>query len=142
MTTILLVLHVLIAVALIGIVLIQRSDSDGFGLGSGSGANLLSGRAKANLLTRTTAILATLFIVNSLVLSVLASGSRETSLVETIAEQESATPSVPVADDKGVSAPEVKSDSNADAEQKAPAKEKAPAKKNVEPNAPTVPEAN
>lgn len=72
MTTILLTVHVIIALALIGLVLIQRSDSDGFGLGSGSGANILSGRGKANFLTRTTAILATLFMLNSLLLGVIA----------------------------------------------------------------------
>ena len=73
METIFLTLHVFIALALIGLVLIQKSSSDGFGLGSGSGMNLLSGRGAANLLTRATAITATLFIVNSLFLSILAS---------------------------------------------------------------------
>ena len=88
METVLLVIHVIIAVSLIVVVLIQRSDSDGFGLGSGSNMNLLSGRSSANLLTRSTAILATLFIVNSLALSILASGSSDSALVETIREQE------------------------------------------------------
>lgn len=84
----LLVIHVLIAAALIGVVLIQRSDTDGFGLGSGSNANLLSGRSAANLLTRTTAILATLFIINSLALSVLAAHGSKGSIVDTIEQQE------------------------------------------------------
>lgn len=98
METILLVIHVIIAVALIVVVLVQRSESDGFGLGSGSGMNVLSGRAGATLLTRATAVLATLFIVNSLALSMIASGSSKSSLVETIMEQEaeSAEPSIPV----------------------------------------------
>ena len=98
METILLVLHVIIAVALIGVVLVQRSESDGFGMGSGSNMNLMSGRASANLLTRSTAILATLFIVNSLALSIIASGSSQSSLVETIREQEAedVAPAIPV----------------------------------------------
>ncbi len=97
METILLVVHVVICIALIGVVLIQRSESDGFGLGSGSGANLLSGRSTANLLTRTTAFLATLFIINSLVLSILVTRGNESSLLDTIAEQEETggAPAVP-----------------------------------------------
>ncbi len=98
MEHVLLVVQVVIAVALIGMVLIQRSDSDGFGLGGGSGNNLLSGRSTANLMTRTTAILATLFIVNSLALSVIAARGHTPSLVETIEKQQSANPEVPAAD--------------------------------------------
>jgi preprotein translocase subunit SecG len=90
MEQVLLVVHVIITLALIGMVLIQRSDSDGFGLGSGSGSNLLSGRSAANLLTRTTAILAALFIANSLLLSILASQHHSSSLIDTL-EKEPAT---------------------------------------------------
>lgn len=99
MEHILLVIHVIIAAALIGVVLIQRSDTDGFGLGGGTGGSFMTGRATANLLTRTTAILATLFIVNSLALSWLASNSREGSIVDTIS-QEQGEPNVPLAIEK------------------------------------------
>lgn len=93
MEQILLVVHVFIAVALIGVVLIQRSDQDGFGLGSGSGANLLSGRQSANLFTRATAILATAFMLNSLVLGILAANKETGSLMDQIeASQEIAPP--------------------------------------------------
>ena len=88
MEQVLLVVHVIIAAALIGIVLLQRSETDGFGLGSGSGANLLSGRSAANLLTRTTAILAAAFIINSLVPSILASRHRDSVSVVDAIEQE------------------------------------------------------
>ncbi len=84
MEQVFLIIHVFIAVALIGIVLIQRSDSDGFGLGSGSGSNFLSGRQTANLMTRATAILATLFILNSLFLSIMAANRANISLVDQI----------------------------------------------------------
>ncbi|MBX9727113.1 MAG: preprotein translocase subunit SecG [Rickettsiales bacterium] len=100
MEQVLLVIQVLLAIGLIGMVLIQRSDSDGFGLGGGSGNNLLSGRSSANLMTRTTAIFATLFIINSLALSVIAANSRAPSIVESIVEQEASkdkAPAVPVA---------------------------------------------
>ena len=98
MIQVLLVVQVLVAAALIGVVLIQRSDSDGFGLGSGSGSNFLTGRASANLLTRTTAILAGLFIINSLALDVLAAHGRQGSIADSVVEQ-SATPGAPAVPD-------------------------------------------
>ena len=59
--------------------LIQKSDSDGFGLGSGGagGGGMFSARGQANFLTRSTAILATLFILNSLALSIIAANSSD-----------------------------------------------------------------
>lgn len=116
MEHILLVVHVFIAAALIGLVLLQRSESDGFGLGSGSGGNLLSGRATANLLTRMTSIVAGLFILNSLVLSVMAAHSRAPSIVEQIEQQQktaspvagaSPVPSAPSATPEKPAAPAV-----------------------------------
>ncbi|MBN66054.1 MAG: preprotein translocase subunit SecG [Rickettsiales bacterium] len=100
MEFVLLIIHVIIAIALIGIVLVQRSDTDGFGMGSGSGANLLSTRAKASFLTRGTAILATLFIVNSLVLSILAANRTDTSLIDRIEEANEPTLEMNVEDVK------------------------------------------
>ncbi len=98
METVLLVIQVLVCVALIGIILIQRSDSDGFGLGSGSGMNIFSSRGQANFLTRTTAILATVFIINSLALSIIASRSSTPTLLRTIErEQSQGAPAVPLA---------------------------------------------
>ena len=94
MEQVLLVVQVLLAVALIIMVLLQRSDSDGFGLGGGGG-NFISGRTAANLMTRTTAIIAALFIINSLALSVLAARGHKSSIVDTITEQQGAEPSVP-----------------------------------------------
>lgn len=94
METVLLVIHVIIALGLIGMVLIQRSESDGFGLGGGSGSGFMTGRAAANFLTRTTAILATLFILNSLVLGIIASHRGNSSIVELVKEQDAA-PAVP-----------------------------------------------
>ncbi len=104
MEQVLLVVQLLLATALIGAVLLQRSDSDGFGLGSGSGNNFLSGRSSANLMTRTTAILAALFIMNSLALSIVASNRSGDSIVDVIVAPEKiedpavpAVPKVPVA---------------------------------------------
>jgi preprotein translocase subunit SecG len=75
MIKVLLVLHVFVTVALIGVVLIQRSEGGGLGLGGGQGmGNFLSGRGTANLLTRTTAILGTAFFALSLLLALLYKG--------------------------------------------------------------------
>ena len=95
MLQVLLIVQVLVAAALIGIILIQRSETDGFGLGSGGGSNFMSGRASASLLTRTTAILAALFIINSLVLSTMAARGHKSSIVDSVVEQEAIAPKVP-----------------------------------------------
>lgn len=74
MLTILLVIHLLITLALIGVVLVQRSEGGALGIGGGA-SSFMTARGASNLLTRTTAILATLFMVNSLVIASI-SGTR------------------------------------------------------------------
>jgi len=71
---VLLFIHVLITLALIGVILIQRSEGGGLGLGSSGGAsnNMFSARGTANLLTRATAVLATLFFLNCLFMGAIA----------------------------------------------------------------------
>jgi preprotein translocase subunit SecG len=76
MIQIVLVIHLLIALALVASVLLQRSEGGALGIGGGGGG-FMSGRGTANLLTRTTAILAAAFFSTSLILAILASGSRE-----------------------------------------------------------------
>jgi preprotein translocase subunit SecG len=76
MTTVLLIVHLFVTLALIGVVLIQRSEGGGLGIGSSQGmGSFMSGRGTANLLTRTTAILATAFMVLSLTLALLNRGT-------------------------------------------------------------------
>ncbi|AJY46561.1 preprotein translocase subunit SecG [Martelella endophytica] len=70
MQTVLIVIHLIIVVALAGVILIQRSEGGGLGIGGGSG--FMTARGTANALTRTTAILAALFFVTSLGLGILA----------------------------------------------------------------------
>src|SRR6218665_3410269 len=70
MQTVLIVIHLMIVLALVGVVLIQRSEGGGLGIGGGSG--FMSARGTANALTRTTAILAVLFFVTSLGLGIVA----------------------------------------------------------------------
>jgi preprotein translocase subunit SecG len=76
MTTVLLVVHLLIATAMVGVILIQRSEGGALGgLGGGTMGGMMSARGTANLLTRTTAILAACFIATSLALAILAGHS-------------------------------------------------------------------
>ncbi|MCH4090899.1 preprotein translocase subunit SecG [Acetobacter sp.] len=76
MTTALLILHLIVTVALIAVVLIQRSEGGGLGIGSSQGMGaFMSGRGTANLLTRTTAGLATAFMLLSLLLAVMNRGA-------------------------------------------------------------------
>src|ERR1700760_694743 len=73
MEIVLRVLQVFLAVGLIGVVLLQRSEGGGLGMGSGGGmGSFMSVRGTANFLTRMTAILAALFMVTCLVLALLA----------------------------------------------------------------------
>ncbi len=77
MTTVLLVIHLMIAAVLVGVVLIQRSEGGALGIGGGGGGNFMTGRGTANLLTRITAGLAVGFFATSLLLSILASTGRK-----------------------------------------------------------------
>src|SRR5215216_5390070 len=78
MQTVLIIVHLIIVLGLIGVVLLQRSGG-GLGLGGGGGGGVsgfMTGRGQANALTRATAILAGLFFLTSLVLTVMASYGR------------------------------------------------------------------
>lgn len=74
MQTVLIVFHLMIVVALVAAVLLQRSEGGALGVGGGGG--FMTGRGQANALTRATAILGTLFFITSLALSIIASYSR------------------------------------------------------------------
>lgn len=75
---IILVVHLLLAIGLVGVVLLQRSEGGALGIGGGGGG-VMSGRAAGNLLTQTTTILGGLFFCTSLVLAVLANGHNKTT---------------------------------------------------------------
>ncbi|MEX2647705.1 MAG: preprotein translocase subunit SecG [Alphaproteobacteria bacterium] len=87
MQTVLIVIQVLLAVALVGVVLIQRSEGGGLGMGSGGMGGFMSGRGQANLLTRLTGGIALLFMATSLALALV---SREASRPASILEGTSA----------------------------------------------------
>jgi preprotein translocase subunit SecG len=77
MQTVVIVIHLMVVTAMIGVVLLQRSEGGGLGMGGGGGGGFLTSRGTANVLTRTTAILALIFFATSLVLSVLAGFDRK-----------------------------------------------------------------
>src|SRR6478736_93409 len=68
MLILLLAVHILVAVALVGVVLLQKSEGGALGMGGGGMSGFMTGRSTANLLTRTTAFLAVAFFLTSLVL--------------------------------------------------------------------------
>jgi len=94
MQTVIIVVHLMIVVILIGAVLLQKSE--GGGLGMGGGAGFMSSRGTANLLTRTTAVLACGFFATSLLLSWLASLDRKPASI--IGTQAPPAQSQPVSD--------------------------------------------
>ncbi len=108
MSSVLLVIHLMLALAMIGVVLLQRSEGGGLGIGGGGGGGgggmggFLTGRGTANLLTRATAVLAAGFMLTSIGLTILASGSGERrSIIDeppvtAPVQEQPSVPSVPV----------------------------------------------
>jgi preprotein translocase subunit SecG len=94
MINVVLVVHLLIAIALVGVVLLQKSEGGGLGLGGGGGmGGFMTGRSTANLLTRTTAILAGCFMLTSITLTILSgTGTQVRSIID-----ESQAPAAPAA---------------------------------------------
>jgi len=101
MTTILLTIHILIAIALVGTVLLQRNEGGGLGIGGSSSGGFMTARGTANLLTRTTAILAACFFATSIGLAIIAgAGTSTKSIVDDVLESsttvdKSSEPAVP-----------------------------------------------
>jgi preprotein translocase subunit SecG len=91
MQTVIIVVHLMIVSAMIGLVLLQKSEGGGLGMGGGGGGFMTS-RGTSNVLTRTTAILAGLFFVTSLVLSIIAGMDRRPRSIL----QDTSGPSAPV----------------------------------------------
>jgi preprotein translocase subunit SecG len=102
MSTVVLVIHLILAIALVGVILLQKSEGGALGIGGGGGGGgFLSARGTANLLTRTTAFLAIAFILTSLVLAILASRERGPSTIldtpTPVAPAQPAAPAEPAA---------------------------------------------
>src|SRR3569623_2053361 len=78
----LLIVQTLIAVSLIGVILMQRSEGGGLGVG-GSSSRIMTARGAADFLTRSTAVLGGLFIVLSIVMAAIAGASRQPTKIDT-----------------------------------------------------------
>ena len=100
METLVLTIHILIAVALVAVILLQRSEGGGLGIGgSSSGGGFMTARGTANLMTRATTFLAIGFFATTVVLAILAGYSNEpASIVDEVLQQvpaQQSGPSVP-----------------------------------------------
>ena len=101
MNSIVLVIHLILAIALVGAVLLQKSEGGALGMGGGGGGGMggggmggfMTGRGAADLLTRTTAILAACFMATSMILAILAADTRTQG---SILDKPQAAPSAPV----------------------------------------------
>ena len=98
MITIILTIHIIIAVALVGTVLLQRSEGGGLGIGGGGGqgGGFMTARGTANLLTRMTAMLATAFFATSIILAILAGNTgSSSSIVDEVVKDSGSVPAIP-----------------------------------------------
>ena len=99
MENLLLILNIILAILLIGAVLLQKSEGGALGLGA-SQESFISSRSAGSFLTKTTAIIATLFIINSISLTIVSKENIPTkSVLESVEEDEtSSEPEIPKSD--------------------------------------------
>ena len=82
--TSLIVIQLVLALILVALVLLQGSDNEGLGLGGNSGGGMMSVRGTASLLSRLTALVATLFMVMSVVLTIAASMGSDKNILQSL----------------------------------------------------------
>ena len=99
MENIVLIIDVILAVLLVGVVLLQKSEGGALGLGA-SQESYVTSRSAGNFLTKATAILATLFIITSILLTIMSNKQiTSTSVLEKVEEkQDSSEPEIPKSD--------------------------------------------
>ena len=99
MENFILILNIILAILLIGVILLQRSEGGALGLGI-SQDNFISSRAASSFLTKTTAILAALFIITSISLTIVSKEEfSSTSVLEKVEEEkDSSEPQIPKSD--------------------------------------------
>ena len=83
MTT-LIIIQLILAILLVLLVLLQGSDNEGLGLGAGGGGGMMSARGSANLLSRLTALIATLFMIMSIILTITASIGSDKNILQSL----------------------------------------------------------
>ena len=86
MTTVILIIHIIISIAIVGLVLMQRSEGGGLGIGGGN--NFMSARGTADFLTRATTLLAISFFCTSILLAIIAGyGKKTNSIVDEVSQE-------------------------------------------------------
>ena len=81
----LIIIQLILAILLVVLVLLQGTDNEGLGLGGGGGlGGMMSARGSANLLSRLTALVASLFMIMSVILTVFASVGSEKNILESL----------------------------------------------------------
>jgi preprotein translocase subunit SecG len=94
--TFILVCHGLISLSLVLVILLQQSEGGGLGIGGGNAGGMMTARGAANLLTRSTMILATAFVVTSILLAVLETTSKRGHVIDTtLAKPATSAPAAP-----------------------------------------------
>jgi preprotein translocase subunit SecG len=93
MQTVLIVIHLLVVLAMIGVVLLQKSEGGGLGIGGGGG--FMTARGSSNVLTKATASLAAVFFATSLLLSILAGWGRQDRSIIGVPQQGPSAPGAP-----------------------------------------------
>ena len=127
MFTFLLIVQTIVAASLVATILMQRSEGGGLGVG-GSSSGFMTARGAADFLTRSTAVLATIFVILAIALAAIAGVSRQPATIDTSLANQVA----PVAPATG--APVPVQPTQTQPAQQAPAEDQAPAQ-----NAPAVP---
>jgi len=127
MFTFLLIIQTIVAAALVGVILMQRSEGGGLGVG-GSSSGFMTARGAADFLTRSTAVLATIFVVLAIALAALAGVTRQPQSIDTSLANQAAPASpatgVPL---PGQPVPQQQQQQQAPAGQQAPANQSEPA---------------
>jgi preprotein translocase subunit SecG len=96
MITVILVIHLMLAISLVGVIMVQKSEGGALGMGGGGMSGFMTGRSAANLLTRTTALLAAGFFATSIALALISTHQRvSTSIIDTGTPPASSAPVAP-----------------------------------------------
>ena len=97
MITFVLVIHVLLALGIIALVLLQRSEGGGLGIGGSPSGGFMTARGTANALTKLTTFFGTMFFLTSIALAILSGASSEKSITKDIINEKSdSEPIVPI----------------------------------------------
>ena len=86
---VLIIIEIILALLLIILILLQGSDNEGLGLGGGGGSlgGLMTARGSANFLSRSTAVVAALFMIMSIILTIVASSGDEKNVLESLTQE-------------------------------------------------------